>query len=431
MQRYYRVNGKEEAKQLLDKGLFKAALDIINQELEKDPANVYAQGLKGKILLDSKQYDLLYEFCDLVTEMMGKDSPAVRAITIPKIKALILEKKVDDAIKLCEELLKKDVNVLERAIITKDLVMARSIAFLTTYFSATKPLEVKEKPTSASMLGKGTSGILKELKIPTTSTLEEKPLSSYVTVDVPDDNSCLFWATFLSLMLPTLDNPTEFNQLYARLLGDQSIYTLKTGEDIRVHGFQMNDNFRKMLKAYDCEKESVSKFFLKEYKVMDNQIKTWGFDLYIRVFRERVVDMMDKMYSSEEKGVIAAAFFAQNWNAYAENMSNSVTWAGQPEIKAIAELAQTNIHLHIEGSTPTIYTPRSATVAKTIHLVNTHSGDVTVNNHYHYQLHPDLHKKQVLQAAALKINPKTEGTLQQSTSKIEDLGSRSLFNPMP
>lgn len=384
-----------EAERLCKTGQFSEALMAVNTALEIIPDDLRTQILKGNILLKLKKYDDLYEFCDILIAIT--EDPVHRdSIAIGKLMGLVQEEKAEAAIQLGETLLRNDLitkrNPLWKSLIEKKLKQARKLKELK--IPPQPLLEKKEKPSS-----EGTSQILLALQgVKPTPAPEEKSLSSYVTVDVPNDQSCLFWSAFLALMIPTLKNPDEFNKMYARLLGAKSMYILANKQQIRVHGYNMNETFREMLKLYNCNKDSVKGMSL-EFNGLDEKDKTkviqhrYGLNLYIQAFRERVVDTMDDMYTTEQKAAIA-----KDWNNYTKKIREYTGWGGDPEIKAIAELAQTNISMTIGTGTPIINTPKTSTVTNTIYLVNTHTEGSTDNTHYKFKLHPDIYKKHAEQA---------------------------------
>ncbi|KAL1490451.1 hypothetical protein ABEB36_013140 [Hypothenemus hampei] len=178
-------------------------------------------------------------------------------------------------------------------------------------------------------------------------------------IDVPADNSCLFWAATLAYLIPVKNVNFLFQQRYKTLFGNQ--------EDIqRIHHAQsLVQNYNPFV-----ERTTNDNIFM---------------ELPIDTFRKRVADHIENNKSRFE------SFIGSDSN-YLKNIRDSDTWGGEPEIKAISEILKANITVY--STTTTSYNHGNAQIW--LFHVN-FLGVGEARNHYKYGLEQSIidhyHKK--------------------------------------
>jgi len=250
-------------------------------------------------------------------------------------------------------------------------------------------LETKETKKSASGLS--------QFFAPASSQESKNTLpENYQEVDVPDDNNCLFWATSLAILLPTLNDESAFNTAYARLFGTTGSLVLeskRTQETINIDDTATKEGVRAMLRTYDCQKETPHQF-------QGDSLKK----LVCDIFRNRVVDYMTQQLDEATQKSIYIEAGRADWNNYAAAMRQPTGWGGEPEIRAISQLAQ--VHIKVLGSGYTRdYLATGATT--TLYIVHASAGKGTRDskNHYHFGLAETVyraHKQPAVSSEPLK-----------------------------
>lgn len=230
----------------------------------------------------------------------------------------------------------------------------------------------------------------------------------FTAVDVPHDHNCLFWSTALGLLLPTLNDRSAFNKMFALLFGqDEHYFLLTTEESIATNQPSVRDRVYHILATYDCQKDTPIQF-------VDTILTT----LVCGVFRNRVVDHMTGHFNDEEfKQYHAKENNRVDWDAYLNAMRKSKEWAGHPEMVAISQLTQTNFLIHTRDAKPQ---PCSVAGAKqTLHLIHTHADELVTNkNHYQFglptQLYSDMIKNKRAAQQVEEINLQSNNFLFRS-----------------
>jgi hypothetical protein len=208
---------------------------------------------------------------------------------------------------------------------------------------------------------------------------DSKKVEKYVEMKVPGDNHCLFWAAALGLLLPTLDNNKDFDNVYSRLFGEEEHYFTNDGNTISVQ------NLRKTIKEYlrscDPTKNIASFPQSMEFKELKS--------LVCIVFRNRVFDTIIKTFDSEKRQVIAASV-ESSVKKYEDNMRES-GWGGEPEMHGIAKLLEISIQVNGQFLA-------GEEVRPALRLIHTNdnkekSSASNQNNHYNVELPTELLQK--------------------------------------
>ncbi|WP_425386495.1 OTU domain-containing protein [Wolbachia endosymbiont (group A) of Barypeithes pellucidus] len=148
------------------------------------------------------------------------------------------------------------------------------------------------------------------------SDVDSESESRFKRIDVPGDGSCLFWSVTMAYLIPVRNDDALFRQRYKALFGN--------GEDVtknldRIRGLVRN------LSTADYDDAFVN--------------------LVRNVFRNRVVDYI-RDHENEFRD-----FVEGNFENYLENMRNSNTWGGEPEIRAMSGVLSATISVSGEVET--------------------------------------------------------------------------------
>jgi len=241
-----------------------------------------------------------------------------------------------------------------------------------TQHPPTKSLSLETKETKKSASG------LSQFFAPASSQESKNTLpENHQEVDVPDDNNCLFWATSLAILLPTLNDESAFNTAYTRLFGTTGSLVLeskRTQETVNIDDAATKEAVRAMLRTYDCQKETPRQF-------QGDSLKK----LVCDIFRNRVVDYMTQQLDEATQKSIYIEAGRPDWNSYTAAMRQPTGWGGEPEIRAISQLAQ--VHIKVSGSGYTRdYLSTGATTTLYIVHASADKGTEDSKNHYHFGL---------------------------------------------
>lgn len=175
------------------------------------------------------------------------------------------------------------------------------------------------------------------------------PIGDRCEVDVPGDNSCLFWAVALSYLLPVKADHNQFKQRFERLFGESPNVDLGRIQDL--------------LKNYQIDKPDIFK---------DQQLN--GF--VRQTFRNNVINHIKANKTYFER------FLENNetWDIYLHRMANKDGWGGQLEIAAMSNLLECHIQTQKDNLPQQEHGAKYRDNASIIlKYVN--------DNHYHYIIH--------------------------------------------
>ncbi|WP_353282458.1 hypothetical protein [Wolbachia endosymbiont (group A) of Myopa testacea] len=185
--------------------------------------------------------------------------------------------------------------------------------------------------------------IYKNPSFDTISQDSEDNRSRFIKVDVPGENSCLFWSVTVAYLIPVRNDDALFRQRYAALFGN--------GEAIT----QNLDYVRGLVRNLGAA----------------NYDDTFA-NLVRNVFRNRVVDYI-RDHENEFRD-----FVEGNFENYLENMRNPNTWGGEPEIRAMSGILSATIS--VSGEVETQYGDGN------IQIQLFHVGAPGNRNHYNFGL---------------------------------------------
>ncbi len=187
-------------------------------------------------------------------------------------------------------------------------------------------------------------------------------------IDVPGDNSCLFWAAALAYLLPVKNDPMVFQGNFLRLFGIEEINHL---DFIKLH-------------IQNYHPDSNTSLFRDD-----------TFNRLIRnVFRERVINFMREHRDIFEEFYGVDIDQTRSFDNYLEIMSQDSSWGGDLEIRSIGMLLNCNVNLR--GHDFPIHYPEILNhEIPTLTLIHTNAAgkDSGVKNHYCYQLNSNLVKE--------------------------------------
>ncbi|WP_264376385.1 MULTISPECIES: ankyrin repeat domain-containing protein [unclassified Wolbachia] len=167
--------------------------------------------------------------------------------------------------------------------------------------------------------------------------------SRFKRIDVPGDNSCLFWSVTMAYLIPVRNNDALFRQRYEALFGNEGDVT------------QNLDHIRGLVRNLNTS----------------NYDDTFA-NLVRSVFRNRVVDYI-RDHENEFRDFVEGDF-----ERYLENMRNPNTWGGEHEIKAMSEMLRARIS--VSGATESRY-ENGNTQIQLFHV-----GAPGKRNHYNFGL---------------------------------------------
>ncbi|WP_375326528.1 hypothetical protein [Candidatus Tisiphia endosymbiont of Nemotelus uliginosus] len=183
--------------------------------------------------------------------------------------------------------------------------------------------------------------------------------STFVSVDVPGDGSCLFWATALAYLLPVENDSTAFLERFKRLFGEEESGNVRyIRELIRENSPFSND--------------------IRSDRTLNR--------LVTRVLRNRVVDYMLSNVN-EYSGFITGDF-----DQYLNNMRDRNSWGGEPEIAVMGLMLDATINVDSSG---VIHTHGSGAIPIRLYHVNAarSASQGGERNHYNFGLERGLHQQ--------------------------------------
>lgn len=180
-------------------------------------------------------------------------------------------------------------------------------------------------------------------------------------IDVPGDNSCLFWAATCAYLIPVIHTPTDFQQRYLQLFGEESIEFLTA---IQTLFSQYNP-------------------FTNTQLFGNTELK----DLVKEKFRARVIE---HIASHKESFAAFWTTTTSTFDDYLASMYDPASWGGDIEIRAISQL----LNCHIQLTSHTGYN-QSFGEDNLVTLTLTHisaDNDATSRdgNHYHFDIEKSL-----------------------------------------
>ncbi|WP_265044164.1 ankyrin repeat domain-containing protein [Wolbachia endosymbiont (group A) of Epagoge grotiana] len=167
--------------------------------------------------------------------------------------------------------------------------------------------------------------------------------SRFKRIDVPGDNSCLFWSVTMAYLIPVRNNDALFRQRYEALFGNEGDVT------------QNLDHIRGLVRNLNTS----------------NYDDTFA-NLVRSVFRNRVVDYI-RDHENEFRDFVEGDF-----ERYLENMRNPNTWGGEHEIRAMSGMLSATIS--VSGEVETRYGNGN------IQIQLFHVGAPGKRNHYNFGL---------------------------------------------
>ena len=80
---------------------------------------------------------------------------------------------------------------------------------------------------------------------------------TFQEVDVPNDNSCLFWCAALASLLPTLNDVAAFDAMYQKLFGNNDSFPSEdeAHAEIMLGEVSTKEKVRSILQTYNCRKK--------------------------------------------------------------------------------------------------------------------------------------------------------------------------------
>ncbi len=185
-------------------------------------------------------------------------------------------------------------------------------------------------------------------------------------IDVPGDDSCLFWAVALAFLLPVLEEDKKFQDRYIKLFGN--LNHLQYVQEI--------------LKKYNPF--SDTSIFL------DNAMNK----LIREEFRARVIGIMADETHKETFRLYYDG--SGTFEDYLTNMQRTSSWAGELEIRAMSMLLECNIHCQ-QGDLTQCYPDLVNEDKPIVQIVYVnYLGRVdkeAKKNHYHFNISKDLTEK--------------------------------------
>ena len=134
---------------------------------------------------------------------------------------------------------------------------------------------------------------------------------SQVEIDVPHDNSCLYWAAALAYLLPTFDDHS-FQERFIKLFGETEI--------------AQQEHVKNLIKAYNPF--SCTKLF-EDHKV--NR-------LVRETFRGRICKFMSENRTDFEEFFASENKRESTFDDYLARMHSPKAWGGDLEIRAMSFL---------------------------------------------------------------------------------------------
>lgn len=179
------------------------------------------------------------------------------------------------------------------------------------------------------------------------SDVDSESESRFKRIDVPGNNSCLFWSVTMAYLIPVRNDDALFRQRYEVLFGNEEAVIQNLGH--------IRDLVRNLSTAnYD--------------DTFANLVKN--------VFRNRVVNHISS-HRNEFRDFIEGDF-----ERYLENMRNPNTWGGEPEIRAMSGMLSATIS--VSGEVETQYGDGN------IQIQLFHVGAPGKRNHYNFGLERNI-----------------------------------------
>ena len=181
-------------------------------------------------------------------------------------------------------------------------------------------------------------------------------------IDVPGDNSCLFWAATCAYLVPVIDDPSVFETRCLRLFG-----------------------------AENSDKVDLIKTLFSSYNPFSAQeiFKHPTINSLVREqFRSRIIE-----YIATHKEKFAEFWVAENPQLengladYLSRMQDPDAWGGDFEITAISQLLDCTIRVQGNNSSVQTYSSTNNTIIVTlIHANTADEGENRPGNHYHFTI---------------------------------------------
>lgn len=184
-------------------------------------------------------------------------------------------------------------------------------------------------------------------------------------IDVPGDNSCLFWAAACAYLVPVINNQAVFQTRCLTLFGDES-----------------------------SDKVDLIKNFFSTYnpfsalKLFENPT----LNILIREqFRSRVIE-----YIATHKEEFAEFWATENvqlensFDDYLSRMHAPQAWGGNLEIRAISQLLDCTIHVQTPHSPIQTYSSTNGPTITLIHANTANEGESRPGNHYHFTVEESI-----------------------------------------
>nr|WP_253309125.1 ankyrin repeat domain-containing protein [Rickettsia endosymbiont of Ceutorhynchus assimilis] len=183
------------------------------------------------------------------------------------------------------------------------------------------------------------------------SDVDSESGSRIKRIDVPGDNSCLFWSVTMAYLIPVRNDDALFRQRYAALFGNEEAVT----RDL--------DHIRDLVR--NLSTASYDDTFA---------------NLVRNVFRNRVVDHISS-HRNEFKDFVEGES-GLSFKDYLENMRKLNTWGGEPEIRAMGGMLSATIS--VSGEVETQYGDGN------IQIQLFHVGAPGNRNHYNFGLERNI-----------------------------------------
>jgi predicted acylesterase/phospholipase RssA/tetratricopeptide (TPR) repeat protein/ankyrin repeat protein len=183
-------------------------------------------------------------------------------------------------------------------------------------------------------------------------------------IDVPADNSCLFWAAALAYLLPVINNKNEFKARFISIFGEGEL--------------NQSIGILSLLKTYNP--------FSNTFLFVDSKLNY----LIREQFRKRVIEYIASAEQKEHFRPFwdsGSSTTQASFEEYLSNMQHPDSWAGNLEIRAISQLLDCNVNL-ITGYEPQKFATNSSVTITLVH-VNAIS-DSRDKNHYHFYLDSNI-----------------------------------------
>lgn len=204
--------------------------------------------------------------------------------------------------------------------------------------------------------------------------------SNYWEIDVPGDNSCLFWSALLAYLLPIIKDKSEFGRRFILMFGKENLNYIND-----VHTL------------------------LEKYNPLDHNIDIFDNEMLIglihKVFRSKLINYMA---TNKWRFLEFHVDEHQTFSHYLERMEEPSSWGGELEIRAISLMLVCSIKVF--GAEVTEYQHNDENSDIQLILIHTNFSNKNVDNrnHYRFGLDDEIISQYESPSEQISLQPNTE-----------------------